>query len=67
MVIKRRRFKQTQSLEMRLANEAVRLRAKANGLPNGILRDEVERRAIQLEAACELSELLHPPGKQLAN
>ena len=59
MVIKRRRFKQTQSLEVRLANEAMRLRAEAKHLPNGRLRDDIEKKAIQLEAACEMTELLH--------
>jgi hypothetical protein len=59
MVIKRRRrFKQTQSLEVRLAKEATRLRDEARSLPLGRRRDEIERKAIQVEAACEVTELL---------
>jgi hypothetical protein len=59
---KRRRFKQTQPLEARLAEEAKRLREQAQMLPRGRLRDAVERKAIQVEAAYEVSELLRPPG-----
>jgi phage terminase Nu1 subunit (DNA packaging protein) len=62
MVIKRRRFKQTQPLEVRLAEEAKRLREKARSLPSGRLRDEVEKKAIQVEAACEVTELLRLPA-----
>jgi len=43
---KRRRFKQTKPLEVRLAEEEVRLRQQAELLPQGRLRDQVERKAI---------------------
>jgi len=59
---KRCRFKQTQPLEVRLAAEAQRLREEAQVLPHGHLRDAVERKAIQIEAANEVSELLRSPG-----
>ena len=59
---KRRRFKQTKTLEVRLAEEASRLREQARTLPRGRLRDEVERKAVQVETACEVSELLRLPG-----
>ena len=62
MVIKRRRVKQTQSLEVRLAAEVTRLREQAQLLPRGRLRDQVEKKAIQVEAAYELAELLRSPG-----
>ena len=62
MVIKRRRVKQTQTLEVRLAEEAARLREQMRLLPRGRLRDEVERKVIQLEAAFEVTEMLRPPG-----
>ncbi|MCK1518351.1 hypothetical protein IVB22_38920 [Bradyrhizobium sp. 190] len=62
MVIKRRRFKQTRPLEERLAGEAMRLREQARTLPHGRLRDEVERKAIQVEAAYEVTELLRLPS-----
>jgi len=38
---KRRRFKQTTSLEERLADEARRLREEAQGTPPGIKRDRL--------------------------
>ena len=59
---KRRRFKQTKPLEVRLAEEAVRLRQQAQLLPRGRLRDQVERKAIQIEAAHQVTELLRSPG-----
>ena len=43
----RRRFKQTQSLEVRLAEEAKRLREEAKLLPPGAKRDEMIRKARQ--------------------
>ena len=61
MVIKRRRFKQTKPLEVRLAEESMRLREQARLLPRGRLRNEVERKAIQIEATCEVTELLRSP------
>jgi hypothetical protein len=59
---RRRRFKQTKPLEVRLAEEAVRLRQQAELLPRGRLRDQVERKAIQIEAAHQVTELLRSPG-----
>jgi hypothetical protein len=58
---KRRRFKQTESLEARLAGEVKRLREQAAMLPRGRLREEVERKAVQFEAAYEVAELLRRP------
>jgi hypothetical protein len=62
MVIKRRRVKQTQPLEVRLAEEVTRLREQAQLLPRGRLHDQVEKKAIRVEAAHELAELLRSPG-----
>jgi hypothetical protein len=59
---KRRHFKQTKPLEVRLAEEAARLREQAQLLPRGRLRDQVEKKAIQIEAAYEVTELLRSPG-----
>jgi len=64
---KRRRFKQTQSLEVRLADEVKRLREQAAMLPRGRLRDEVERKAVQFEAAYEVAELLRLPQVDAAD
>lgn len=60
MIIRRRRFKQTQTLEVRLAEEAASLREQMKLLPQGRLRDEVERKVVQLEAASEVTEMLRP-------
>jgi hypothetical protein len=62
MVTKRRRFKQSRSLEERLALEATRLREHARSLPDGRLRDAVEKKAIQFEAAFEVTEVLRSPS-----
>jgi hypothetical protein len=45
----RRRFKQTQSLEERLAEEAERRLEEVQLLPPGTQRDAVERKARQAE------------------
>jgi hypothetical protein len=58
---RRRRFKQSRSLEERLALEATRLREHARSLPDGRLRDAVEK-AIQFEAAFEVTEVLRSPS-----
>jgi hypothetical protein len=60
----RRRFKQTQSLEERLSEEARRLRAEARLLPPGAVRDEMIRKARQAETASDMNEWLRPPGVQ---
>jgi hypothetical protein len=59
---KRRRYKQIKPLEVRLAEEAVRLREQARLLPRGRVRDQIEMKAIQIEAAFEVTELLRSPG-----
>ncbi|WP_080890989.1 MULTISPECIES: hypothetical protein [Bradyrhizobium] len=64
MVIKRRRFKQTQTLEERLADEAMRLRAQAKTLPPCAEREALLKRARQDETAAHLSEWLSSPGLQ---
>lgn len=62
MAITRRRFKQTKPLEVLLADEAKRLRKQARMLARGRLRNEVEKKATHVDAACEVIELLRPPG-----
>ncbi|WP_249209594.1 hypothetical protein [Bradyrhizobium manausense] len=61
---KRRRFKQTLSLEDRLAEDARRLREEAESLPPGPVRDEALRRARQAETGAHISEWLRSPGLQ---
>jgi len=60
----RRRFKQTTSLEHRLAEEARRLRDEAELLPHGPVRDEALRKARQAETGSHMSEWLRSPGLQ---
>ncbi|WP_128926213.1 hypothetical protein [Bradyrhizobium guangxiense] len=60
----RQRFKQRDSLEIRLAAEAERLRKQASSLPPGAMRDEVLRKARQAETGSQMSEWLRSPGLQ---
>lgn len=60
----RRRFKQTSTLEVRLAEEAIRLRDKAKLLPPGAAREELLRKARQAETGSHMSEWLRSPGLQ---
>ena len=61
MIKKRRRFKQTSTLEERLAAEAIHLREQAALLPPGPLRKEVLRKAQQCETGIHMSEWLRSP------
>ena len=63
----RRRFKQTISLEERLAEEARHLREEAELLPHGPVRDEALRRARQAETGAHMSEWLTSPGLKPPN
>jgi hypothetical protein len=60
----RRRFKQTLSLEERLAREAKRLREEARSSPPGPLRENLLRKARQAETGSHMSEWLRSPGLQ---
>jgi hypothetical protein len=60
MVIMRRRFKQSSTLEERLIEEAKTLREEAKALPSGALREELLRKAIQADAALDMTEFLAP-------
>ncbi|WIW49897.1 hypothetical protein ML401_20260 [Bradyrhizobium sp. 62B] len=60
----RRRFKQTQSLEERLAAEALRLRAKAEEAAPGIERDHLLRQARQCDTGSHMNQWLTSPGLQ---
>ena len=57
-----RRFKQAQSAEARLSEEAKRLRAEAKLLPPGAAGDEMIRRARRAEIAAHINEWLASPG-----
>ena len=60
----RRRFKQTQSLEVRLSEEAKRLREQAKLLPPGAVRETLLRKARQAETGSHMSQWLSSPGLQ---
>ena len=62
--MQRRRFKQTTSLEERLAEQAQRLRQEAKSLPPGIEREPAISKARQAETGAHISEWLNSPGLQ---
>ncbi|WP_375308284.1 hypothetical protein WI560_12705 [Bradyrhizobium sp. A11] len=63
-MLTRRKSKQTDPLEARLAAEAERLREEADSLPPGAARDEMLRKARQAETGSQMSEWLRSPGLQ---
>lgn len=60
----RRRFKQSDSLEHRLDDEAQRLRQEAMKTSSGDEREQLMRKARQAETAAHISEWLRSPGLQ---
>ena len=63
----RHHFTPTESLEVRLATEAAKLRKQAQGTPYGIERDRLVRRARQVETGSHISEWLRSAGLQSPN
>jgi hypothetical protein len=61
-IIKRRRIKQTPSLEERLVENVGQFRQQAELLPHGHTRDQIMRRIRQNETASHLSEWLRSSG-----
>jgi hypothetical protein len=64
MVIKRHRFKQTRSLQERLAEDTERLVERVLVLPHGPDRSTIARRIKQNRAAIQLCEMLQSPRMQ---
>jgi hypothetical protein len=62
--MKRIRIEQTLSLEVRLAQEAARLKREAKKLPPGLKRETLVRKARQDEIAAPLTEWLTSSGLQ---
>ena len=62
--MQRRHFIQTDSLEVRLAKEAMKLRKEAKDTPHGTERERLMRQARQAEASSRLSAWLSSPGLQ---
>ena len=61
---KRRRFKQTETLKDRLQAFAEDVRAQAAGLPPGLEKDNLLRKARQADTASHLDEWVNSPGLQ---
>jgi hypothetical protein len=60
----RRHFTQTAPLEQPTAEQAKLLRKEAQGTPPGVKRDDLMRRARQIETASHIKEWLSSPGLQ---
>jgi hypothetical protein len=58
----RRRFKQSSTFEFRLEEEAINLRKQADGMPLSIRRDELLRKARQIDVAAQVNNWLTSPG-----
>ena len=58
----RRHFKQTVTLQERLAEDTEQLREQAKLLPPGNALDQVLKRIRQNETAAHITELLNSPG-----
>jgi hypothetical protein len=55
-------FKQSSIIEYRLEDEAINLRKQAEGMPHGIRRDELLRKASQIDISDNVDEWLNSPG-----
>jgi hypothetical protein len=62
--MERRHFTETVQLEKPTAEQAKPLRNEARGTPPGVKRDDLIRRARQIETACHVKEWLSSPGLQ---
>jgi hypothetical protein len=62
MIRTRRRFKQTTSLQDRLAAFAQEVRDKASSLPPGNERQELLKKARQADTASHLNDLINSEG-----
>ena len=60
----RRRFKQTETFQQRLAEEAERFRKAAEEAPPGMARELLLRRARQAEIASHMNDWVRSPGLQ---
>ena len=65
MIKRRRRFKQTESLEARLMAEADRLRARAGKSSPGSAREQLLRKARECDTGLHMSEWLKSPGPRM--
>lgn len=56
------RQRQSSTFEYRLTQEAINLRKQAKGMPLSIRRNELLRKASQIDAAVEVNKWLTSPG-----
>jgi hypothetical protein len=63
-MLKRRRFKQTESLHERLASFAKNARQRAEALPPGPEREALIKKARQADAASHIEDWANSPGLQ---
>ncbi|QPF88348.1 hypothetical protein IC762_30460 [Bradyrhizobium genosp. L] len=59
---RRKRIKQIETLEERLAHQADELRERAKAMPAGVEKEALLKRARQAETGAHLSEWLRSPG-----
>ena len=64
MIKRRKDFKQTETLEERLAHQADELHERAKVMPPGLEKDALLKRARQADTAAHVSEWLRSPGLQ---
>jgi hypothetical protein len=62
--MQRRHFRSVLSFPDQLSQEAERLRAEAERLPQGMERRELERKARQVKSAAHMDAWLRSPGLQ---
>ncbi|MGF6426924.1 uncharacterized protein (DUF3084 family) [Bradyrhizobium elkanii] len=60
----RRRIKQIETLEQRLADRAEEMRERARTMPPGVEKEALLKRARQAETGAHMSEWLRSPGLQ---
>jgi len=55
-------FKQLSKFEYLLEEEAISFRKQAEGMPHGVRRDELLRKASQIDIAANVNKWLTSPG-----
>ncbi|MCP3388875.1 hypothetical protein NLM27_08805 [Bradyrhizobium sp. CCGB12] len=64
MTLHRRRVKQTRSLDERMAEQAAKLKDRADQLPAGAERESLLKRAMVAETGAHLVDWIQSPGLQ---
>jgi hypothetical protein len=59
-MLDRRNLKHSTTFQYRLEQKAINLRKQAEGMPPGIRRDEIQRKASQLDMAANVNKWLSP-------